>query len=296
MNSCRMITRLSIFVVVMFGIQITSQAQQCFDGGTSPYYYVQLLRTNGNNIYTLAGTYTEGPNRNNWFSTTTMSEFKNGFVFRNRENIMVSGAADAFFSFNDVLSQSDVGPGTYSFSSSHRATCGSNVRTGTGSGSLVVNRPTIADPGVAGVWWLGSFGAHDAFNGYYPSAGFNASKNCNPGDTCTEAGNWTIASTDGGGLSADTYTGTSIIVTANAPNRIAGGMILQFDLNGFASEPRTFTVNTPYRLMLNASIDAAYDNDDNEVGVGWETITNYSIIDRFGNVLAPIAYNEACEE
>src|SRR5262245_6128323 len=221
MNSCRMIAQVAqvcIFIVVVFGIRLTSQAQ-CYDGGTSPYIYVQHVRSSGNSIFTFIETYSAGPLRNNWFcEVTTMTETKDGSIFRGRSNISTSANIDAYFSFNDPLSAGDAGPGTYSFNSSHRATCGINVETGTRSGSLVVNRPTIADPGVAGVWWLGSFGAHDAANGYYPSAGFNASKNCNPGDMCPEAGNWTIASADGGGLSANTYTGTSIIVTANAPN------------------------------------------------------------------------------
>lgn len=291
MNSCCRSAQLGIFFALFLGIQLTSHAQ-CFNSGTTPYLYTELSRSGGNSMYTLAETYVEGPYRYNWLCEVVMTETQDGFTFRNRSNVGNTAIERAYVEYSDTLSNNDVGPGTYSFNSSHRATCGINISTGTSTESLVVYRPTIQDPGVNGVWWLGSFGAHDAANGYYPTAGFNASKNCNPGDTCPEAGNWTVA----GDMSANTYTGTSIQLTGNAPSRDPNEVVIQFDIGGFAAELAYFTVNTPYRLVLNASTDAAYDNDDNEPGVGWETITNYSIIDRFGNVLAPIAYNEACEE
>lgn len=185
--------------VALVAVSLGNQAlqAQCVGPTTAGYYYTDIFRVAGNDFQTLAGTTIEGNYYFNWTGSVNLSMYRDGFVFSGRQNLfrVAGGGGSAFlFNYHDLPSIS--GPGVYSTNTVHEALCtATNPPWYYGpinaSRQLVVFRPTI-NAGASGVWWLGAVGAHDAPNGYYPTAALVAQKNCLAGDTCNEAPVWSI--------------------------------------------------------------------------------------------------------
>jgi hypothetical protein len=282
--------RIFLIAVIALSAEVISPAQCISANPTTLYYTNYVVRAGGNDIWTYAGSHVEGDYYYNWYTSVTMTEYKNGFVFQGRQNIFNDddqGGYPFMITYHDAPSVH--GPGVYALQTFHEFDCFYEVSyydfVQPPVEYLTVQKPSVNNYGIQGVWWLGGAGMSDPNNGYYNVAVLGANKNCNPGDFCNETPSWSI--TQGASrVSMSSSTGSSINLTAVQPSVSVGDVQVVFNIGGFYSDPLPFTVNRPYKL---GSAGAPYDAPFND---GYVSYIYYYSYDRFNNLMPSIALNE----